>query len=308
MKRLTLAVVLSFIAAAGIVPCCITQPSASAATLTTTRPKTATTNLHIEGMTCGSCATAVKIVLQKTAAVVSSTVSYEEKRAIVTYDPAKTTPAKIAGAISTALTYNVSVEGASQHTGVATKPASASCDTPPSAVATSKPIALPSYRLDALRTAFNSASDQVRVVALLSPTCGFCQKGQRVVESVFTKYPNDRRLRGFVVWLPMLPSDNAGAAGAQAGSFVDARVAQQWDGDRASGKLVAKTLSLKGDAWDVYLLYAPGVKWTGDEPPAPTFWMHQLRAETGADQRACLNPSVFTGKVAGMLAAQKGRA
>jgi len=65
-------------------------------------------------MTCGSCATAVKIVLQKTAGVVSSTVSYEEKRAIVTYDPAKTTPAKIAGAISTALRYKVSVEGASQ--------------------------------------------------------------------------------------------------------------------------------------------------------------------------------------------------
>ncbi|HEX9459046.1 MAG TPA: heavy metal-associated domain-containing protein [Thermoanaerobaculia bacterium] len=114
MKRRTLAVVLSFIVAAGIVPCCITQPSASAAALTTTSPKTATTTLHIEGMTCGSCATAVKIVLQKTAGVVSSTVSYEEKRAIVTYDPAKTTPAKIAGAISTALRYKVSVEGASQ--------------------------------------------------------------------------------------------------------------------------------------------------------------------------------------------------
>ncbi len=303
MKRLTLALVLSLIAAVGIVPCCITQPSAAAATA----PKTATTNLHIEGMTCGSCATAVKLVLQKTAGVVSSTVSYEEKRATVTYDPAKTTPATVAEAIATALTYKVSVEGA-QHADAATKPASASCDMPPSPVATSKPIALPSYRLDALRTAFNNASDQVRVVALLSPTCGFCQKGQRVVESVFTKYPNDTRLRGFVVWLPMLPSDNANAAGAQAGSFVDARVLQQWDGNRESGKLVARTLNLKGNAWDVYLLYAPGVKWTGDEPPAPTFWMHQLRAETGADQRACLNPSVFTGKVAGLLAAQKGRA
>ncbi|HEY3056344.1 MAG TPA: hypothetical protein VGK31_10495, partial [Thermoanaerobaculia bacterium] len=156
--------------------------------------------------------------------------------------------------------------------------------------------------------AFNNASDHVRVVALLSPTCGFCQKGQRVVRSVFTKYPNDQRLRGFVVWVPMLPSDNATAAGVQAGSFVDARMAQQWDGNRSAGKLVAKTLSLKGDAWDVYLLYAPGVKWTGDEPPTPTFWMHQLRAETGADQRVCLNPAVFLGKVANLLAERKAGA
>ncbi len=294
MKRLTLAVVLSFIAAAAV--------------STATRPKTATTNLHIEGMTCGGCATAVKLVLQKTAGVVSSTVSYEEKRATVTYDPAKTTPAKIADAIATALTYKVSVEGAPQHADAATKPASASCDTPPSAVATSKPIALPSYRLDALRTEFNNASDQVRVVALLSPTCGFCQKGQRVVESVFTKYPNDNRLRGFVVWLPMLASDSESAAGAQAGTFVDARVAQQWDGERMSGKVVAKTLNLRGNAWDVYMLYAPGVKWTGEAPPAPTFWMHQLRAETGADQRVCLNPSVFLGKVANLLGTTKAGA
>jgi hypothetical protein len=83
---------------------------------------------------------------------------------------------------------------------------------------------------------------------------------------------------------------------------------QQWDGERASGTLMAKTLALKGSAWDVYLLYAPGVKWTGEQPPAPTFWMHQLRAEDGADQRACLNPAVFVGRVAALLGNTKGGA
>ena len=29
-------------------------------------------------------------------------------------------------------------------------------------------------------------------------------------------------------------------------------------------------------AWDVYLVYKPGVKWEGPRPPRPTFWMHQL--------------------------------
>jgi copper chaperone len=303
MKTFAGILIIAAVALFGVLPCCSIGGTATAA------PQPATTTLHIEGMTCGGCATAVKLVLRKTEGVASSTVSYEDKRAVVTYDPAKTTPAKIAHAIATSLSYEVNVEGATGHTAVSATPGGASCATPPpSASASTKPIALPSYRLDALRTAFNNASNQVRVVALLSPTCGDCQKGQRVVQSVFTKYPNDTRLRGFVVWLPMLASDSENAADAQAGSFVDARVAQQWDGDRMSGKLVAKTLSLKGNAWDVYLLYAPGVKWTGETPPAPTFWMHQLRVETGADQRACLNPAVFAGKVANLLGTTKGGA
>ncbi len=245
----------------------------------------ATANLHIEGMTCGGCATAVKLVLEKTAGVSNSTVSYEEKRAVVTYDPAKTTPAKIAKSIATALAYDVTVEPL-QKTALPAHRA---------------PVALPTYELDRLRKEFNESSDRVRVVALLSPTCGVCQKGQRVVQSVFAKYPEDPRLRGFVVWLPMLAGDSEKAAGLQAASFVDQRVDQQWDGSSAAGHLLAKTLALKGNAWDVYLLYAPGVKWAGDAPPTPTFWMHQLRADTGADQRICLNPTVFMDHVTALL-------
>ena len=33
-------------------------------------------------------------------------------------------------------------------------------------------------------------------------------------------------------------------------------------------------------AWDIYFVYAPGVRWE-DEPPEPTEWMHQL----GRDER-----------------------
>jgi copper chaperone CopZ len=295
MKRLAVITGAAIIAAFGILPCCIVHGTAAAAPQQNT---TATTNLHIEGMTCGGCAMAVKLVLQKTSGVIGSTVSYEKKSAVVTYDPAKTTPAKVAEAVASALSYKVNVEGATARVVTAE----------PAATATGKTIALPSYRQDTLRAAFNKDADHVRVIALLSPTCAYCQKGQRVVQSVFEKYPNDERLRGFVVWLPMLPTDNQRAAGAQAGTFIDARVAQQWDGDRASGEAFAKMLGLKREAWDVYLLYAPGVKWTGEAPPSPTFWMHQLRADSGADLRGCLNPTVFLNKVAGLLAERKSRA
>jgi copper chaperone CopZ len=70
---------------------------------------TAVTKLHIEGMTCGGCATAVKLVLKKTPGVVSSHVSYEEKRAEVTYEPSKTSPDAIAKEIATRLSYKVTV-------------------------------------------------------------------------------------------------------------------------------------------------------------------------------------------------------
>jgi hypothetical protein len=34
-------------------------------------------------------------------------------------------------------------------------------------------------------------------------------------------------------------------------------------------------------AWDVYLLYGAGAQWI-EEPPPPTFWMHQLDGVTKA--------------------------
>ena len=76
---------------------------------TAAQAATSTTTLQIEGMTCAGCETAVKLVLKKTPGVISATVSYAEKRAVVTYDPAKTTPPKIAAAITDALAYTVTV-------------------------------------------------------------------------------------------------------------------------------------------------------------------------------------------------------
>jgi copper chaperone CopZ len=58
------------------------------------------TTLHVDGMTCGACATAVKQVLKKVEGVKEARVSYEEKSAVVTYDAAKVTPEKIAHAIT----------------------------------------------------------------------------------------------------------------------------------------------------------------------------------------------------------------
>lgn len=161
-------------------------------------------------------------------------------------------------------------------------------------------VELPGLQLEELRSQFNHSSQSVRVLAILSPSCPACQHGQGVVKSVFQKFRSER-LKGFLIWLPILSSDSAPLARRQAEEFEDRRVAQRWDSDGRVGEAFAGSLDLRGPAWDVYLLYAPGVKWEGDAPPAPTFWMHQLPRQTGADSRLCLNPGRFLREVERLL-------
>jgi copper chaperone CopZ len=57
-----------------------------------------TTTIEVTGMTCGSCAVAVKHVLKNIDGVRDVRVSYKEGEAIVSYDAAKITPQRIADA------------------------------------------------------------------------------------------------------------------------------------------------------------------------------------------------------------------
>lgn len=69
--------------------------------------KTAT--LDIQGMTCGACTASVRVVLKKLDGVSEAKVSFEEKRAVVAYDPAKITPQKMADAINAKFPYKAKV-------------------------------------------------------------------------------------------------------------------------------------------------------------------------------------------------------
>lgn len=92
----------------------------------------------------------------------------------------------------------------------------------------------------------------------------------------------DNKLRAYSVWVPILLSDAERAVPDATKQLPDRRVIHFWD---AQGELVNayKTIlptknAETGEyikAWDVYLLFAPGIEWK-DQPPAPSFWMHQL--------------------------------
>lgn len=68
-------------------------------------------------------------------------------------------------------------------------------------------------------------------------------------------------------------------------------VLQAWDSRRALGESFARTLRLKCPAWDVYLIYEPGIKWIDGNPPEPSFWMHQLGDYADANPDLHLSPA-----------------
>lgn len=68
-----------------------------------------TVTLTISGMHCEGCASGITAMLKRTDGVLKADVSYEEKRAVVEYDAAKTSPASIVQAVEK-LGYKASVK------------------------------------------------------------------------------------------------------------------------------------------------------------------------------------------------------
>lgn len=156
--------------------------------------------------------------------------------------------------------------------------------------------------LSPLRSAFNDTSDQWQVVALVSPTCSECVLGAEAVEQEITaRYPAER-VPALIVWIPMLPTDSEKAARESATIFPHQRARQFYDARQELGTLYAQQtfagfyerarksvpddhylamalddrIEVKRPQWDLYMLYAPGVKWEGEAPPMPTHWIRHL--------------------------------
>jgi hypothetical protein len=176
---------------------------------------------------------------------------------------------------------------------------SAAKDAPNVAASDNAAAPMRSVSTDAVRKEFNASSDKVRIVALLSPTCPDCQSGHAVVGRVLKKF-SSADLQTILVWEPMREGDSPVAATHEADTLRDSRITQGWDGRRSIGELFGRTLGLHTVAWDVYLVYKQGIKWEGAQPPAPTFWMHQLE---GADPNLllCANPSQLSTEVGKLL-------
>ncbi|HSE42997.1 MAG TPA: hypothetical protein VLH08_19715 [Acidobacteriota bacterium] len=89
-------------------------------------------------------------------------------------------------------------------------------------------------------------------------------------------------VRLYVVWLPVLRSDDRESAVERTKEFSDSRINYYWDEEGITGTAWQKSLKIKSFAWDVYLIYEPQAKPLTDQPEQPYFWMHQLRSVESA--------------------------
>lgn len=56
----------------------------------------------------------------------------------------------------------------------------------------------------------------------------------------------------------------------------DERASHFWDEHGALVRGYRETLAISEPAWDIYMVYPPGIRWEDDLPPVPAYWMHQL--------------------------------
>lgn len=126
-----------------------------------------------------------------------------------------------------------------------------------------------------LQRDFNQHSEKVRVLAVLSPTCPDCHTGYELLLNM----PAGPAC--MVLWTAMREGDTAEVAAKLIGS--DRRCSHYWEtqgwpvSTRLRPALGLGPYDPELSAWDVYLVYRPGINWTGEDPPAPSDWTHNLR-------------------------------
>jgi hypothetical protein len=127
------------------------------------------------------------------------------------------------------------------------------------------------------------------------------------VLQTFEKLPS-KNLQGFIVWVPILRNDTSAAALEQISAEpADSRLIDGWDSDKSIGNAFRQTLGLRRTAWDVYMIYDSDVQWTDEKPPPPSFWMHQLSGNSGADPKLALQDEEFLNATAHQLQALEQR-
>ncbi|MCI0432240.1 MAG: hypothetical protein L0271_01130 [Gemmatimonadetes bacterium] len=134
----------------------------------------------------------------------------------------------------------------------------------------------PAYRtLDAnaepLKSAFNADAGKVRIFMYVSPTCGGCLRGAAEIQKRVLEDVDATNLAVYVVWAPKNGARERHVEKAT-GLVTDARATQYWDGSGAIVRPFDTLLELTGPCAGAFLMYAPGARWEGSDPPQPAYW------------------------------------
>jgi len=107
-----------------------------------------------------------------------------------------------------------------------------------------------------------------------------------VVQSSVLETIDSRQLAVYAIWEPILRTDDERSARKATALFPDERVQNYWVDSQDVGKAFQEPIGLTTEpAWDVYLVYPPGVTWSEDGPPRPEFFQHQLGGRIPDSQR-----------------------
>ena len=112
---------------------------------------------------------------------------------------------------------------------------------------------------------------------------------------------NNKDVRVFVVWEPVLATDLAPPSTAALARVPDLRAVQYWDRKRALSHLMGEH-NRPSVVWDYIAVYAPGSMWQ-DAPPKPVYSDHPVRDVLSGAKDAIQRLTV-TGTTVPGLAAQ----
>ena len=164
--------------------------------------------------------------------------------------------------------------------------------------------------LRSFKDMFNRYDNKVRIVSIPNPACLACVNGQRFINDLFiNEFPSETNLIGFTAWISIDGWGTLKDVTKLTPEINDKRMFNYWDPLMKLGKLYKTPLHLNNNyltAWDVYLIYKPGIIWKNDFPPSPTFWMHQLGdKESGAEINLFLDKTTFLKKLKEIIVNQE---
>lgn len=163
---------------------------------------------------------------------------------------------------------------------------------------------LPDGDLGALAERFDADVGKARILIILSPGCGACRVGARIVEEQLgAGLAGQDGVRVYVVWTAALEGDDREDALRAGASLVDPRIHQYWEPAGALGHAYGTYIPLPDDddfAWDVYLLYHRLARW-GDAVPPFLEWWHKF-----ADDERTLDGEDLCSEVATLIGLDDG--
>jgi hypothetical protein len=114
-----------------------------------------------------------------------------------------------------------------------------------------------------LRRDFEASRNKVRLVGIVTPTCGQCQDASRAIRERVLPEVTSADFEVFLVWVSHVPPDVEVRARVLAEKFRDPRIRHYWDDSGRIARAFGVQAGLpQGSAiYDVYYLYGRGDTW-----------------------------------------------